>query len=725
MIERTPRPADEKVQRIIHWRESIMTLPDEQFFELIRIYLGEIQTPFNKQNLVEQLSSIFRKQEIKENILGLLSPFDLKVLTVLSLIEKATQQKIIDFFSQEYKLSEIYTELLNLNERMIIYYFRDSDSEKKIIRINPLLEDSILPYLDATCLFDQAVCAIPNTDIPFSISAQFIAAFISYVRAFPELCKNDGSIKKKDTERLEAIFQGRQHCLQLLLTGLLNLGILKTGEKAISIDENRLKIFSQQLPCNQVAFLSVASAVRLGREGLRSQAQLLLDLLATVSEQPVPYRTLTKTAFIICNKSANLDNGPAQNRFSRMLEARRAMDSANVYSSASSNYSIDGENSSRLIEKILASAIEFGIFQTIGQTEEGEPILRKSDLYADSSDSGKSSITATKGMININAGTSITLMPGLSLSNILEITMFMDIVNCNTVSEYEISRKSVSRAFDKNLQPSHIYEILSKYAAYDLPQSLLMNIEDWFNSYSSAILYKGYILKLDEKTARVFENNPKIKSFIKAKLAPCVFLLNIDENESPDEFISASGLDFMGSVRSAERTIDSAGFPLLRKGAISISITDPSKSNLPLKNLYEKAESEKSSLRQRLSTMELNDQQRECLLSRINRGVIVSPLQLNKENVRLEILEADGIDYPNKVRLIEKAISNKDSIEILVPSIKSETQTESILGKPLSIAKQDNDRLVKIHINETEEIRFYSVSKIAKVKLIKTSVFAN
>ena len=180
MIERTPRPADEKVQRIIHWRESIMTLPDEQFFELIRIYLGEIQTPFNKQNLIEQLSSIFRKQEIKENILGLLSPFDLKVLTVLSLIEKATQQKIIDFFSQEYKLSEIYTELLNLNERMIIYYFRDSDSEKKIIRINPLLEDSILPYLDATCLFDQAVCAIPNTDIPFSISTTSMRTTIPF-----------------------------------------------------------------------------------------------------------------------------------------------------------------------------------------------------------------------------------------------------------------------------------------------------------------------------------------------------------------------------------------------------------------------------------------------------------------------------------------------------------------------------------------------------------------
>ena len=54
---------DPKVQRIIDWRESFITLPDNHFFELIRMYLGEIHSPFNKQKLIEQLGAFLRKEE--------------------------------------------------------------------------------------------------------------------------------------------------------------------------------------------------------------------------------------------------------------------------------------------------------------------------------------------------------------------------------------------------------------------------------------------------------------------------------------------------------------------------------------------------------------------------------------------------------------------------------------------------------------------------------------
>ena len=46
---------DPKVQRIIDWRESFATLPDNHFFELIRMYLGEIKTPYNKQKFLQYL----------------------------------------------------------------------------------------------------------------------------------------------------------------------------------------------------------------------------------------------------------------------------------------------------------------------------------------------------------------------------------------------------------------------------------------------------------------------------------------------------------------------------------------------------------------------------------------------------------------------------------------------------------------------------------------------
>ena len=77
-----------KAQRIIRWRETLSTMDDERFFEIIRIYLGEIHTPYNKDKLIEQLSSIFRKEETKNTIISFLSDFDIKIITAISFIDK-------------------------------------------------------------------------------------------------------------------------------------------------------------------------------------------------------------------------------------------------------------------------------------------------------------------------------------------------------------------------------------------------------------------------------------------------------------------------------------------------------------------------------------------------------------------------------------------------------------------------------------------------------------
>ena len=43
---------------IASWREYFLRLDDKQFLTLMRLYLGEIKTPYNKQNLIESLESI-------------------------------------------------------------------------------------------------------------------------------------------------------------------------------------------------------------------------------------------------------------------------------------------------------------------------------------------------------------------------------------------------------------------------------------------------------------------------------------------------------------------------------------------------------------------------------------------------------------------------------------------------------------------------------------------
>ncbi|MBQ5433039.1 MAG: hypothetical protein IIU30_06255, partial [Treponema sp.] len=72
-----------KVQRIIDWRESMSVMDEEMFFDIMRMYLGELKTPYNKQKLIEGLSSFLRKKENRDTLVSLLGSGDLKILTLV------------------------------------------------------------------------------------------------------------------------------------------------------------------------------------------------------------------------------------------------------------------------------------------------------------------------------------------------------------------------------------------------------------------------------------------------------------------------------------------------------------------------------------------------------------------------------------------------------------------------------------------------------------------
>ena len=83
------------VENVILWRESLTTMKDTHFFDLLRMYLGEIKTPYNKQRLTEQLAGFLRKSENIQNLISFLDEFDLQILTAVSLFPRATETLLI------------------------------------------------------------------------------------------------------------------------------------------------------------------------------------------------------------------------------------------------------------------------------------------------------------------------------------------------------------------------------------------------------------------------------------------------------------------------------------------------------------------------------------------------------------------------------------------------------------------------------------------------------
>lgn len=702
---------EKKVQRIIRWRETMATLNDERFFEIMRVYIGEIQTPYNKDNLIEQISSILRKEQNKKRIISYLSDFDIKILSVIFSVKEPTKDKITDFFKNEYPLSEIYSALLNLTERLIIYSYKN-DVMENIISINPLLEDTLRPFASIKSLLPSPCYAEHNFDSPFSLSPQFIAAFISYIYENPEMCKNNSQLKKKDLERLELIFPGKQKILEQLLNAFINLKLVRSSDKGLYVDDNRFLIFSKNKELQQYAFFATAASTRLGREGLRSQSQLLLDIASSVPAEGLTRSSLSRLAFLINNKTEDTESSPAKSRFSRILEAHNKNSKKIEYSG-------------QLIDSIIDNAILFGIFAENGKTENGEPILTPGSMIVNSQMNLNSE--QKKGIVNINAGTNIAILPGLSLEEQLPLVQFMNIKNCSTITEYEITRKSISRAFDKNISKESILEQLAKYNSYSIPQNLEMIIDEWQNSYSSAILYKGFVLKVNEKSERVVEKNPNIQPFIHLKLAPGVFLLNIPFDQDESEFIKSSGIEFMGNVKTPVSNSEAINYPLIRNGT-NYWLGDFSKNNdvILSSDDVSSAGDFKKTLFDKLKSMELTKQQYEGLSTRISRNVILTEEQLKPETVRMEILEAEGMNYAGKIHLLENAINSGDLIEITIPDEKNSSVINKILGQPLMILKQANDSLVKIAINDEQEncsIRFYSVSRANHIKIIRTSIF--
>ena len=130
---------DPKVQRIIDWRESFITLPDNHFFELIRMYLGEIHSPFNKQKLIEQLGAFLRKEENRRTIINLLSESDILILAAVYYIPNATTEKLSNFFDKTINFAKLYERLLNLEERLLIYRHGDKNTRKTCLKESEML----------------------------------------------------------------------------------------------------------------------------------------------------------------------------------------------------------------------------------------------------------------------------------------------------------------------------------------------------------------------------------------------------------------------------------------------------------------------------------------------------------------------------------------------------------------------------------------------------------
>lgn len=703
-------------EKVLNWREALIRLSDQYFFDLVRLYLGAIKTPFNKQKLIADLSAFLRKKEHRDRIFLALDDVDRLVLSAVREMPSPTQQKIISLFSGSLSFPELYDRILNLEERLLIY--RKGESGNREYALNPLLEDDLEPYLGVSVLSRPERTGDP-VSAPLRVDDLTLAALYGFFIQNEEAVKTDGTLRKKTVSDLEAAFPqfgGTSEALGLLVSAFLNLGLLARESGFLKPDRSRWEAFARQESAARLAWLVAAAGGHAIRETLQDRAQTFTDFFFALDPSARYSRhSVYRLSVLFAEKSGRTRTARPHSRFAAMLLERSAEEA----------------ETSRGASPVEA-ALAFGAF-----------IETEGLLCRNSAVSGEPKGTASNPFLVASPSLSVTLMPGFALEALLPLVSFMEVRDVQIAGQFEITRKSCMAAFARGQTAAEITALLEAHSAQPIPQNVAFSIGDWFRAYSSFSLYHGYVLYVEEARRVSFEKNAAFGRLVRKQLAPGVYLLDADSHEEIAEAFADAGYEAAPAVSSVPAVRDALPLPRLRlpsgsdnaagcAGSVHSELSSgPSglSSGLSALSPGQRAaadesanwDSVKKSLLAALDALALPRDSHEVLASRIERKIIIAEAQLVSESIRIEKVEARGMDFLGKVRIAEYAISSGSLLEI---ELEEAEGGRFVLGKPLSTEKKTGDVLLRMIAEPDGNSLQVSLGKALLVRRIRGSIFS-
>ena len=688
----------EVTDKITHWKEKLTALPTDVFLDYARMFLGEISTPFNKQNLVTQVAVFFCQEENKKNAIALMGKNDLKILSLVKLIPESTKKSITEFFSDEADSFTIRAHLQNLEERFILYSYKSNSSGKTVYAINPIIEDALGSKIGMNVLIEKSSVEKHPEPTPISLSPIFLASFISFSLYHSGVCKTDGTLKKKaakDFAEICGLDEASENSLfsnsvEYLVSAFRNLMLYEEKDGMFAPNWQRLNNFARLPEISQYIYLcSGVFWTGHSHRSLNSSSQLLLDTLISMQDHPYTRKMILRMGSLI--NTLVQDSDKPTRRFELLI-------------SKTTNEEIDFSPIGKL-DQLLDTCIAFGLIERIGTDENDRDVFQTSNVFRQALTQN----AANQKCISVESGFSVTVMPGLSLGQILPMVKFMDIKRLDVAAVFEINHKSVLRSFDLGMDLDSIQKVLEENSGYSIPQNLSVSLEDWFNTYSSATLYHGYVLKLNESNMSLAEKNRVLAPHIIAKLAPGVLLLDFKDDMEASAVVLQSGLTFIGKVKTCSKENEIPMLPFLKKNQCPIS-SDEGFDDIDSDSKNE-CETILQSMKDSLEKMDLPQEQKDGLLSRIERRVIVNKSQLQGTTVHFDKTEASAMDNAGKNYIIEKAITEENLVEITM-----DLKALPYVGLPVNLDKKNGT--VTIRQKNGNEITL-PVSAAVKIKKIR------
>ncbi|MDR2210777.1 MAG: helicase-associated domain-containing protein [Spirochaetaceae bacterium] len=659
-----------------------MTLPDNTFFELMRSVLGTIKTPFNKQTLLEELSRFVANPEIQETMAAYIDGSDRRIIAAVALLGEPEPGELESIFTGEFSYTELQGMLLNLEERLILYRFRDQG--KLHLALNPRLEQILAPAAADTPVLFPSV-PMEEAAPPDTMNDRTLAALCGFLTGKEVLRAEESEgplLRRKVLEEGNRLFPGLD--LEKIAGGCITLGLFKPRKESLEWEEPQLEAF-KAIP-SRLRFEYLAAGIALflrrglafpGRGILKNTARLIHALVSRTEGSAGLFPETTMIKFVeILRREEEQSWG-----FAGELPA-----------------------SSLLLQALVMA----GLFIPV---KRGDTSLYFPVRYAEH--------TPADPRIVMDSGFSFILYPEISFADAVDLAAFSDLEERGTTVRFVLSRESVVRGFDRGYTAERIWGLLKRLSGDRAEDALKWNLDDWEKRYREVSLVRGLVLILEGDRSYLAQTGP-IAAMITRTLAPGVYLLSADEEEAAAA-LRGAGVDIVARPRGGSALVSGA-FPPLGSPEIPAGLeVPPNREGAADQDAPDKAEQIKAKFRDILRGMKMSREEQEEMEGRIERRVVVSEKQLLDTSLRYEKLEARSLDYVGKTGIARGAIASGSILELTwtIPG----SGEQKVLGVPESLEKKGGEMILVMRPREGGEPLRIPLGKISLLRRIKQSIF--
>jgi hypothetical protein len=645
------------------WTRSMMVLEEDLFFELIRNYLGKIQTPFYKPNLVQRLMKFLQEEETVEAVKSHFSPQDAVILSAIGMIPGADIRKLQNYFGDSWEYLNLFHTIRNLQERLLIYW---SKGEQPGWYLSPIfLAPQWEGYLGLEALFPAEIKGGTDPTLVW-LGSGFILGLKSFISHKKIELDLQGNLKKRSFSAFEEIFGAfqegallREGLLQRSLDTLTNIGLFELHGRRYRVNEHSWADFWAMAQAKKLALLWASWLLKDYNEALAFASDLLSFLTYFSDGSYAPDHFLR--FHLIKDYSWPMEEGLLPEMVTiGLLNELELEDGRCVYSTNPAALDLlQVETEVSFVP--IASTFSFSI-----------------DLH---NNSPQASMAATLG----------------------EIQKF------DYLSSLLLGQKGVYQFLEYYPQGPAPGEILEEFSGGKLPSNILFSLKDWEELFGAIKVERVLVVSFDQESMGFFRSIPGFTDLFLREIAEGVFLMKADQMNLLEEILEEQNRPIPPIIDHLYDKVHQhhrwSFFPWeLRPG------------------LEKKAIKENLQLESKAFTFpdELNEEEVEDYKSRISRGLILRDNQIQPSLHPWEKTSAQGLDFRGKIRLIEAAI--KDKKWLLELQILGSDPTASFLLNPRYLDKKGKDTILIGELVPSLEEFQTKVSKIAHVKKVRMVV---